>query len=102
MSVRKKTKRKSSVLNHDMTYFPPEGMICLDEIEKYMNMSTFSTETATAVENFADIQIDPSIVASLKKYVELIAAAYKDNPFHNFSHACHVTMSVHKLLSRIV
>jgi hypothetical protein len=27
---------------------------------------------------------------------------YKDNPFHNFEHASHVTMSVVKLLSRIV
>jgi hypothetical protein len=27
---------------------------------------------------------------------------YRDNPFHNFEHASHVTMSVSKLLSRIV
>jgi len=27
---------------------------------------------------------------------------YRDNDFHNFEHACHVTMSVTKLLSRIV
>jgi len=29
-------------------------------------------------------------------------AIYNDNPFHNFEHASHVTMSVVKLLSRIV
>ena len=86
----------------NMTYYPPKGMICLDEVEKCMNMSKFSAETASAVDNSSEIQIDASIVASLKKYVELVAAAYKENPFHNFSHACHVTMSVHKLLSRIV
>jgi predicted glycosyltransferase len=27
---------------------------------------------------------------------------YRNNPFHNFEHASHVTMSVSKLLSRIV
>ena len=27
---------------------------------------------------------------------------HRDNPFHNFHHAAHVTMSVSKLLSRIV
>jgi 3'5'-cyclic nucleotide phosphodiesterase len=27
---------------------------------------------------------------------------YHNNPFHNFEHACHVTMSVNKLLMRIV
>lgn len=27
---------------------------------------------------------------------------YRDNPFHNYEHACHVQMSMHKLLQRIV
>ena len=27
---------------------------------------------------------------------------YHDNPFHNFEHASHVTMSITKLMSRIV
>ena len=31
-----------------------------------------------------------------------IAKSYKNNPFHNFAHASHVTMSVCKLLSRIL
>ena len=39
----------------------------------------------------------------LKDYVSAIAATYReDNPFHNFEHASHVTMSVVKLLGRIV
>jgi len=31
-----------------------------------------------------------------------IASTYRDNPFHNFEHACHVTLSVSKFLKRIV
>jgi 3'5'-cyclic nucleotide phosphodiesterase len=31
-----------------------------------------------------------------------ISEMYHNNPFHNFEHACHVTMSVSKLLTRIV
>lgn len=31
-----------------------------------------------------------------------MAARYHDNPFHNFEHASHVTMSVVKLMSRVV
>jgi len=31
-----------------------------------------------------------------------VASTYHDNPFHNFEHACHVTMSVSKFLKRIV
>jgi hypothetical protein len=39
---------------------------------------------------------------SSRDYVSIIATMYRDNPFHNFEHASHVTMSVVKLLSRIV
>ena len=38
----------------------------------------------------------------LVEYVTGIATMYNENPFHNFEHASHVTMSVVKLLSRIV
>ena len=48
------------------------------------------------------IAIDPTIVALVYKYVSSLADMYPDNPFHNFEHASHVTMSVIKLLSRIV
>lgn len=33
---------------------------------------------------------------------QILSAMYRENPFHNFEHASHVTMSVLKLLSRIV
>jgi class 3 adenylate cyclase len=46
--------------------------------------------------------IDPEAVSQLKCYVTGIATMYRDNPFHNFEHASHVTMSVTKLLSRVV
>jgi len=45
---------------------------------------------------------DPNIVALVHKYVTYVADMYPNNPFHNFEHASHVTMSVTKLLSRIV
>jgi hypothetical protein len=47
-------------------------------------------------------QIPPIVVAQLHKYIEAIAYTYRDNPFHTFEHASHVTISVSKLLSRIV
>jgi hypothetical protein len=34
-------------------------------------------------------------------YVTVIETMYRDDPFHNFEHASHITMSVVKLLSRI-
>ena len=42
------------------------------------------------------------IIKLVYKYIAFLAKMYPDNPFHNFEHALHVTMSVTKLLSRIV
>jgi len=48
------------------------------------------------------VQLGEEVLSQLKDYVQTLAAMYRDNPFHNFEHASHVTMSVMKLLSRIV
>jgi len=49
-----------------------------------------------------DVNIDEQVVTELRNLVQKIANLYNDNPFHNFEHASHVTMSILKLLSRIV
>lgn len=46
--------------------------------------------------------LDDEVLTELRDYVQTIAALYNNNPFHNFSHANHVVMSVNKLLSRII
>jgi len=38
----------------------------------------------------------------LADFVSTVATMYQSNPFHNFEHASHVTMSCAKLLSRII
>jgi Adenylate and Guanylate cyclase catalytic domain len=48
------------------------------------------------------ISLPPEVVEQLYAFVTSIAALYNANPFHSFEHASHVTMSVVKLLSRIV
>ena len=48
------------------------------------------------------IHLSEDVLGQLKDYVQNLASMYRDNPFHNFEHASHVTMSVMKLLSRIV
>jgi len=40
-------------------------------------------------------------ILQLEHFVTTIASMYRDNSFHNFEHASHVTMSVTKLLSRV-
>ena len=47
-------------------------------------------------------ELPPTVVDQLRDYIQTIAMMYRRNPFHNFEHASHVTMSTTKLLSRIV
>jgi class 3 adenylate cyclase len=49
-----------------------------------------------------NVIIDDVVVSELHNLIQQVANLYNDNPFHNFEHASHVTMSILKLLSRIV
>ncbi|KAL3920658.1 MAG: hypothetical protein SGILL_003150 [Bacillariaceae sp.] len=52
-------------------------------------------------EHHLDDDLDPKVMDQLKSHVEGIAHMYRKNPFHNFEHASHVTMSCVKMLSRV-
>jgi hypothetical protein len=48
------------------------------------------------------LQLNPEVASQLWEYVSVIARCYRSNKFRCFEHACCVTMSAAKLLSRIV
>jgi len=50
----------------------------------------------------ANVKLSPTIRTQLHDYVSKIESLYRDIPFHNFEHASHVSMSVNKLMKRIV
>jgi hypothetical protein len=87
--------------NETLVYNPPEGVTCLDEVKEVIQMPKFDKCAAMAVNDHLNVAIDPDVISQLREYIAIIASAYRDNPFHNFEHACHVTMSVDKLLKRI-
>lgn len=74
----------------------------LDEVKEIIKLPNFDAKATMAQEDPENITLDPSVVEQLHDYVCNIAAMYRANSFHNFEHASHVTMSVVKLLSRIV
>jgi 3'5'-cyclic nucleotide phosphodiesterase/Adenylate and Guanylate cyclase catalytic domain len=80
---------------------PNETKMVIDEVKEIITLPMFDPRTAShsPAEN---IVLDDSVWQQLQMYVTEIASLYRDNPFHNFEHASHVTMSVVKLLSRIV
>jgi len=74
----------------------------LDEVKEIISLPAFDQNVAKLEQNPEDVEMDAAVVAQLQDYVTCIASMYRDNAFHNFEHASHVTMSVIKLLSRIV
>ena len=78
------------------------GKTVLHEVTDIISLPKFDAKTAEKLEDVESIEIDEKVFAQLTSFVSSVAAMYQDNPFHNFEHASHVTMSVVKLLSRIV
>ena len=78
-----------------------EDHMVLDEVTEVIRLPQYD---ATAVKGYVDpdtLELPPKVVSQLKRYVSVIGAMYRQNPFHNFEHASHVVMSVNKLLQRV-
>jgi hypothetical protein len=85
-----------------VTMLPTNQETCLDEVTEVIHLPKFDRKAAIHQKSRQEIEIDDIVVSQLRDYITVIAASYKDNPFHNFEHACHVTMSANKFLQRIV
>jgi hypothetical protein len=75
------------------------GGTSLDEAKEIVNLPKYSQ---VPIHQLEMVEIDDNITEQLRDYIHNLAALYNNYPFHNFQHATHVTMSVVKLLSRIV
>jgi hypothetical protein len=83
-------------------FFPAAGSIPLAEVAEIVPLSSNRDATKRSTESSCDCELDECVQAELRSFVYEVAETYQSNPFHNFEHACHVTMSVNKLLSRVV
>ncbi|CAJ1940156.1 unnamed protein product [Cylindrotheca closterium] len=73
----------------------------LDEVREIIALPKFDPEVAQSEQDPHTIEIPSVVVTELRQFISTISGFYRSNPFHNFEHASHVTMSVIKLLSRI-
>ncbi|CAB9497323.1 cyclase soluble subunit alpha-3 [Seminavis robusta] len=80
----------------------PKSRMVLDEVAEIIALPKFDAETFKNEVDPDSIDLDPDVVHQLADLVTKIAAMYRHNPFHCFEHASHVTMSVMKMMSRIV
>lgn len=74
----------------------------LDEVAEIIALPAFDPSVMRKEVNPETIELGEAVEAEVGKYIASLAAMYQDNPFHNFDHASHVTLSVSKLLNRIV
>lgn len=79
-----------------------QELIAIDEVVQAVPIPTFDGKDSVVKERDChSIELDQPVAEQLREYVSIVASMYRDNPFHNFDHACHVTMSVAKHLKRI-
>jgi class 3 adenylate cyclase len=74
----------------------------LEEVKEIIELPGFDAKKFKDEQSPETVSIDGKVVEQLRDFVTCVATLYRDNSFHNFEHASHVTMSVVKLLSRIV
>ncbi|GKY99162.1 hypothetical protein MPSEU_000871700 [Mayamaea pseudoterrestris] len=86
----------------DENVYLQDGNLIIDEVKEIITLPTYDTHGNADELDLDQVEIGNDVVEALFDYVSNIAALYRNNPFHNFEHASHVTMSVTKLLSRIV
>ena len=72
----------------------------LEEVKEIVCLPKY--DAATAGQKVNNVELSDTVLAQLRSYIYQICSMYNNNPFHNFGHATHVTMSVVKLMSRIV
>ena len=91
------------VLAADYELKASRGKISLDEVKEIIHLPDFDARAAARQnEDLSKVDLGPNVIRQLRTFITTVASMYRPNHFHNFAHACHVTMSVKKLLSRIV
>ena len=91
----------SNYMASQVIFIPPNGS-CIDELTEIIPLEN-QTEPFNQNESpDTMIEINDNISTELRDFVAMVASTYRKNQFHNFEHACHVTMSVNKLLNCVV
>jgi class 3 adenylate cyclase len=74
-----------------------KGEMVLDEVVDAFIMPKFDWKKNNRAVDPESIELPPEVTSQLHDFIEAISSQYRDNPFHNFEHASHVTMSAVKV-----
>ena len=71
-----------------------QSEVCVfEEVKEVISMPTFDALAAQDIKVVDDVELSADVLWQLHDFVTSISTMYRDNPFHNFQHASHVTMS---------
>ena len=80
-----------------------QSSVVRDEVVEIITMPSFDPKlTHEKAVDLASVDLGNEVESQLMGFVTAIANMYRDNPFHNYDHACHVQASMVKLLQRVV
>jgi hypothetical protein len=68
----------------------------LDEVCEIIKLPKFDPEAAQQEADSKAVDLGEMVSSQLRDFIGILASMYRDNPFHCFEHASHVTMSVIK------
>ena len=85
---------QAPMIHKPSTEIEEDGLTVLDEVAEVIRLPTFDARHYKVHVDPASIELDSKVMSQLKRYVTIVAAMYRSNPFHNFEHASHVLMSV--------
>ena len=106
MAIKLKHDKKNAL---EFTRSNDKSTICLDETVDMIKLSKFdaradikSSKVSSLDDDASNAKVPPEVISQLRDCITQISNTYRSNPFHNFDHACHVTLCVDKFLKRIV
>lgn len=99
--IRQASDETMSALEHDSEMRNAEDGTVIDDVADVLRLPVYSATVGAAFNAKGGAQLSQDVMDELQDYVYSIASMYPKNPFHNFEHASHVSMSCIKLLNRI-
>jgi Adenylate and Guanylate cyclase catalytic domain len=78
--------RENEIMN------PIDNETVLDEVKEIIQLPEYDSLAARNDQSVETIELGSKVEEQLRAYLLSIGTGYRDNPFHNFEHASHVTM----------
>eukprot|EP00977_Amphora_coffeiformis_P016581 scaffold5169_cov172-Amphora_coffeaeformis.AAC.12 len=78
----------------DENFDRAQGVTILDEVKEVVALPAFDPSVVKREVEPDTIELGEDVEEELGRYIATVASMYQDNPFHNFDHASHVTLSV--------